>query len=68
MVTLIACIIAIIGAFNWFSVGAFGFDFVSYLFGGQAAVMSRIIYILVGVSGVWLLANIIRKKGKISKV
>ena len=68
MITLIACIIAIIGAFNWFSVGVFQFDFVSYLFGGQTAILSRIVYILVGVSGVWLTANLIRKKGRISKI
>lgn len=49
----IALVLVIIGAINWGSIGLFGFDIVAALFGGQAALMSRIIYSLVGLSGIW---------------
>jgi uncharacterized membrane protein YuzA (DUF378 family) len=51
---VIAFILLVIGGLNWLLVGLFGWD-VGVLFGGQAAVVSRIIYILVGISAVWLL-------------
>lgn len=43
-----ALVIVIIGALNWASIGLFGVDLVASLFGGQTAIMSRIIYTLVG--------------------
>ncbi len=43
-------ILVIIGALNWGSVGLFKFDFVGWLFGGQAATFSRIIFTLVGLA------------------
>ena len=49
----IALILAIIGSLNWGLVGFFRFDLVAWLFGGAAGVLSRIVYILVGISGVW---------------
>ena len=49
----IALILAIIGSLNWGLVGFFRFDLVAWLFGGQAAVVSRIIYALVGLAGLW---------------
>ena len=50
-----ALAIAIIGAINWGSIGLFGIDLVGSLFGGQASVMSRIIFTLVGLAGLWSL-------------
>jgi uncharacterized protein len=50
---VIAFILLVIGGLNWLLVGLFGWD-VGELFGGQAALISRIIYILVGISAVWL--------------
>ena len=44
----IALILSIIGSLNWGLVGIFQFDLVAWLFGGQDAVISRIIYTLVG--------------------
>ena len=41
-----------IGGLNWLLVGLFGWD-VGQIFGGQAAVVSRIIYILVGLATIW---------------
>ena len=45
----IALALAIIGALNWGGIGLFGFDTVAFLCGGQMAILSRIIYALVGV-------------------
>ena len=43
----------IIGAINWLLIGLFKFDLVGAIFGGQAAVVSRIIFIIVGLAGLW---------------
>ena len=40
----IALALVIIGGLNWGSIGIFGFDFVGAIFGGQAALFSRIIF------------------------
>lgn len=47
----IALTLVIIGAVNWGLIGLFQFDLVASIFGGQAGVVSRIIYTLVGISG-----------------
>ncbi|MCM3707985.1 MULTISPECIES: DUF378 domain-containing protein [Cytobacillus] len=47
----IALVLTIIGAINWGLIGFFQFDLVASLFGGQDAVLSRIIYGLVGIAG-----------------
>lgn len=48
-----ALALVIIGAINWGLIGIFGFDLVGALFGGQMSVISRIIYTVVGLSGLW---------------
>ena len=48
----IALVLIIIGAINWGLVGIFNFNLVDTLF-GTMSVISRIIYILVGISGLW---------------
>ena len=50
---VIALILVIIGAINWGSIGLFGIDIVASLFGGQLSVVSRIIFTLVGLAGLW---------------
>ena len=47
----IALVLTIIGAINWGLIGFFEFDLVAYLFGGQTAIISRVIYGLVGIAG-----------------
>jgi len=56
MLTLhwIALVLVIVGALNWGLVGLFQFDLVAALFGGQATPLSRLVYILVGLSGIVL--------------
>lgn len=49
----LALILTIIGAINWGSIGIFRFDIVAWIFGGQMASVSRIIYTLVGLAGLW---------------
>lgn len=48
----IALALVIIGAINWGLVGIFNFNLVDAIFGAMS-IISRIIYILVGVSGLW---------------
>ena len=48
----IALILIIIGAINWGLIGFFQFDLVATLFGNMSA-LSRIVYALVGISGLW---------------
>ena len=48
----IALILIIIGAINWGLIGVFKFDLVAAIF-GQMSAISRIIYALVGISGLW---------------
>lgn len=47
----IALTLVIVGAFNWLLIGLFDFDLVATLFGAMS-VLSRIIYSLVGLSGI----------------
>lgn len=48
----IALVLIIIGAINWGLIGFFKFDLVATIF-GEMSVLSRIIYALVGISGLW---------------
>ena len=48
----IALVLTIVGAVNWGLVGFFQFDLVAALFGGQDAILSRVVYALVGIAGI----------------
>lgn len=48
--------LVIIGAINWGLIGFFQFDFVAMLFGGMGAWISRIVYALVGLAGLYCLS------------
>ena len=58
----IALFLVIIGAVNWGSIGLFGFDIVAWIFGGQGEIVSRIIYTLVAISGLWLISLFFRNR------
>ena len=49
----IALALAVIGAINWGLIGFFKFDLVAALFGGQLSIVSRIIFAVIGVAGIW---------------
>ena len=53
MLDKIALTLLIIGGLNWGSVGIFQFDLVAWICGGQTGIISRIVYILVGLSAIW---------------
>jgi uncharacterized protein len=52
---VIALILVIIGAINWGLWGFFQFDFVAWLFGGASTTVSRVIYAIIGLAGLWSL-------------
>ena len=52
IIDTIALILIIIGALNWGLIGIFEFNLVEAIF-GSIAWLTRIIYILVGISGLW---------------
>ncbi len=56
----IALALTVIGGVNWGLVGVFRFDLVAWICGGQTAIISRIIYTLVGISALWCLALLFR--------
>ena len=57
----LALILSIIGSINWGLIGLFKFDLVAWLFGGQTAVLSRIIYAVVGLAGLWCITFLFRR-------
>lgn len=62
VIDTITLILVIVGALNWGSIGLFGFDCVAFLCGGQMAVLSRVIYSLVGIAGLWRITLLFRQE------
>ncbi len=58
----IALILTIVGAINWGLIGLARFDLVAWIFGGQTALFSRIIYGLVGAAGLWCITLLFRRR------
>ena len=50
---VVAAVLLVVGGLNWGLVGLFQFDLVAAIFGGQAAVLSRVVYTLVGACAVY---------------
>jgi len=50
----VALVLVVIGGLNWGLVGLFGFDLVATIF-GVMSMLSRIVYVLVGLSAVYLI-------------
>ena len=61
----LALLLSIIGGLNWGLVGIFQFDLVAWLFGGQGSVVSRIVYTLVGLSALWCISLLFRRRAVI---
>ena len=59
-------VLTIVGGINWLLVGLFRFDLVAYLFGGQAATISRVIYTIVGVASLWCISLLFRERVSVS--
>lgn len=62
MIDRIALILVIVGSLNWLSVGLFGFDLVAFLCGGQMGALSRVIYSIVGIAGLWCISLLFRDR------
>ncbi len=60
MLDRIALVLSIIGGLNWGLVGIFQFDLVAWICGGQTGIVSRIIYILVGLASIWCISLLFR--------
>ena len=54
-------LLVIIGALNWGSVALFQLDLVAYLFGGSDAMISRVVYALVALGGIWCISLLFRE-------
>ena len=57
----ISLVLVIIGALNWGSVALFGLDVVAYVFGGPDAMISRVVYALVALGGLWCISLLFRE-------
>ena len=62
----ISLTLVIIGALNWGAIGLFQFDLVAWLFGGQAAIISRIVYVVVALAGIWCISLLFRESDAIA--
>ena len=62
MLDRIALVFVIIGALNWGMVGLFQFDAVAWMFGGTAAILSRVVYTIIALSGVWAISLLFRER------
>lgn len=61
----IALALTVIGGINWGLVGIFQFDLVAWLFGGQDALISRIIYTVVGIAALWCISLLFRGRDNV---
>ncbi|WP_059103678.1 DUF378 domain-containing protein [Shouchella shacheensis] len=62
-----ALVLTIIGAINWGLIGFFRFDLVAALFGGQAAVLSRWVYALVGLAGLYAISILFKPAAEVER-
>ncbi|MDO4730568.1 MAG: DUF378 domain-containing protein [Clostridia bacterium] len=60
MIDKVALTILIIGGINWGAIGIFQYDLVGAIFGGQAAVLSRVVYCLVALAAIWCVSLLFR--------
>lgn len=67
MLDRIALALVIIGALNWGSIGLFQFDIVGWIFGGQSAIVSRIIFTIVALAGIWCISLLFRRNEVLAK-
>lgn len=62
----IVMVLIIIGSLVWGLIGIFNFDVISWLFGSQQEIVSRIIFTLVGLAGIWGISFLFRKNDVIN--
>lgn len=57
----LALIFIIVGALNWLLIGLFQYDLVASIFGGQTAFISKVVYTLVGVAGLYAISLLFKE-------
>lgn len=57
----LALVLVIIGALNWLLVGLFSYDLVAAIFGGSGSFLSRTVYTLVGLAGLYSISLLFRE-------
>ena len=62
MLDTVSLLLTIIGGINWLLVGVFQFDLVAWIFGGQAALISRIIYTVISAAALWCITLLFRNR------
>ena len=62
MMDTIALVLSIIGCLNWGLVGIFQFDLVAWLFGGANALLSRLVYTIIALAGLWCISFLFRRR------
>lgn len=60
---IVALSIMIFGCLNWFLVGVFSWNFVTWIFG--VGVVTRILYAIVGLAGIWMLIQLIIRRTRL---
>ena len=60
---IIALSVLILGSVNWLLVGVFSWNLLTWIFG--AGIFVRILYALVGLAGIWMLIQLIVRRGKL---
>ncbi len=65
MIDKICLLLVILGSINWGLVGIFQFDLVAWLFGGSDAIVSRIIYSVIALAGIWCISLLFRDNGRV---
>jgi uncharacterized membrane protein YuzA (DUF378 family) len=60
---IIALCVLILGALNWFTVGVFSWNLLSWMFG--VGVFVRILYAIVGIAGIWMLIQLVVRRTKL---
>lgn len=59
-------ILLIVGGINWGSIGLFGFDIVAWIFGSQDALLSRVIFTVVGLCALWCISFLFREENELA--
>jgi len=66
MLTIISFILTLLGSVNWLLIGLLQYDFVAGIFGYQASVFSRLIYIVIGASAGVIIFKLIKGRGTLA--
>ena len=66
MFNILSFILTLLGSVNWLLIGLLQYDFVAGIFGFQSSILSRIVYIIVGLSSLFLVYKLIKGKGTIA--